>query len=104
MQKALIDSGIAEERTAFHPNALPFQHYIPCFEPGEYVLYAGRLSAEKGILTMLAAIDRKSTRLNSSHANISYAVLCLKKKKKHTQDNKPAHVRQSSEISPSQHT
>src|SRR5438445_7971692 len=35
--------------------------------------------------------DRKSTRLNSSHANISYAVFCLKKKKKrtkqHEQDN-----------------
>src|SRR3712207_8816924 len=29
--------------------------------------------------------DRKSTRLNSSHANISYAVFCLKKKKKTTQ-------------------
>src|SRR3712207_8497367 len=28
------------------------------------------------------ASDRKSTRLNSSHANISYAVFCLKKKKK----------------------
>src|SRR3712207_9079785 len=27
-------------------------------------------------------VDRKSTRLNSSHANISYAVFCLKKKKK----------------------
>src|SRR3712207_8346820 len=31
-----------------------------------------------------AAPDRKSTRLNSSHANISYAVFCLKKKKKKT--------------------
>src|SRR3712207_7170847 len=31
--------------------------------------------------------DRKSTRLNSSHANISYAVFCLKKKKnQHTDD------------------
>src|SRR5258707_10590168 len=29
----------------------------------------------------LERIDRKSTRLNSSHANISYAVFCLKKKK-----------------------
>src|SRR5258707_8927439 len=28
-------------------------------------------------------LDRKSTRLNSSHANISYAVFCLKKKKKY---------------------
>src|SRR3712207_7873424 len=30
--------------------------------------------------------DRKSTRLNSSHANISYAVFCLKKKKKSAYD------------------
>src|SRR5258707_10372184 len=30
-------------------------------------------------------LDRKSTRLNSSHANISYAVFCLKKKKKYQQ-------------------
>src|SRR3712207_8992075 len=30
--------------------------------------------------TLDAALDRKSTRLNSSHANISYAVFCLKKK------------------------
>src|SRR2546430_5084507 len=29
-------------------------------------------------------IDRKSTRLNSSHSQISYAVFCLKKKKTHT--------------------
>src|SRR3712207_8953574 len=34
-----------------------------------------------GLLTLTRA-DRKSTRLNSSHANISYAVFCLKKKKK----------------------
>src|SRR3712207_9352681 len=30
---------------------------------------------------MILPLDRKSTRLNSSHANISYAVFCLKKKK-----------------------
>src|SRR3712207_7918750 len=33
----------------------------------------------------LAEEDRKSTRLNSSHANISYAVFCLKKKKHRVQ-------------------
>src|SRR3712207_8844893 len=33
-------------------------------------------------LALAAGQDRKSTRLNSSHANISYAVFCLKKKKK----------------------
>src|SRR3712207_8693361 len=32
----------------------------------------------------VAAQDRKSTRLNSSHANISYAVFCLKKKTQYT--------------------
>src|SRR5690242_20895527 len=32
--------------------------------------------------------DRKSTRLNSSHMSISYAVFCLKKKKKKKKDNK----------------
>src|SRR2546427_3731964 len=37
---------------------------------------------ERGIL------DRKSTRLNSSHSQISYAVFCLKKKKKHTWSKK----------------
>src|SRR5688572_24353761 len=31
---------------------------------------------------LLTAVDRKSTRLNSSHSQISYAVFCLKKKKK----------------------
>src|SRR3712207_6938930 len=33
------------------------------------------------IAQMISAQDRKSTRLNSSHANISYAVFCLKKKR-----------------------
>src|SRR3712207_7358310 len=40
---------------------------------------AGDERAVVGILG-LAGEDRKSTRLNSSHANISYAVFCLKKK------------------------
>src|SRR3712207_7221433 len=40
------------------------------------------LGAELTTFAGLAGLDRKSTRLNSSHANISYAVFCLKKKKK----------------------
>src|SRR5438034_6615606 len=40
---------------------------------GPYLVGRGRAGAE----------DRKSTRLNSSHTVISYAVFCLKKKKKH---------------------
>src|SRR3712207_7137298 len=39
------------------------------------------------IIARIQTPDRKSTRLNSSHANISYAVFCLKKKKTHTYDD-----------------
>src|SRR2546430_13457870 len=35
-----------------------------------------------GMIFMPVIVDRKSTRLNSSHSQISYAVFCLKKKKK----------------------
>src|SRR4051812_49448751 len=35
-----------------------------------------------GTTTLWESLDRKSTRLNSSHMSISYAVFCLKKKKK----------------------
>src|SRR2546428_4096743 len=37
--------------------------------------------ARQDLLAQLEALDRKSTRLNSSHDQISYAVFCLKKKK-----------------------
>src|SRR3712207_2246729 len=51
----------------------------PSLPPGRYfrmllVGYFEGIDSERGL-------DRKSTRLNSSHANISYAVFCLKKKK-----------------------
>src|SRR5690554_7595128 len=36
-----------------------------------------------------AGKDRKSTRLNSSHVRISYAVFCLKKKNKHNRNTRP---------------
>src|SRR5690606_39762026 len=39
-------------------------------------------------ITLPQAGDRKSTRLNSSHVKISYAVFCLKKKKKQTKNDK----------------
>src|SRR3712207_8938962 len=49
----------------------------------------GHAAVGRSLLRALCALgageqaDRKSTRLNSSHANISYAVFCLKKKKNH---------------------
>src|SRR3712207_6859392 len=41
-----------------------------------------RAGERAGARLLPPPVDRKSTRLNSSHANISYAVFCLKKKKK----------------------
>src|SRR3712207_9019482 len=51
---------------------------------------ARRLSARIRLVPVL--LDRKSTRLNSSHANISYAVFCLKKKKPLTRTKRCMHT------------
>src|SRR2546426_5133295 len=54
---------------------------------------AARLSRENGVSVVLGDGDRKSTRLNSSHLVISYAVFCLKKKKKQTTPRSPTYAR-----------
>src|SRR3712207_8337963 len=54
--------------------------------PGPAAVHARVDASRVGILARIS--DRKSTRLNSSHANISYAVFCLKKKKKHIKTQK----------------
>src|SRR5687768_17896512 len=45
-------------------------------------LDTARLAEREALVDRAVAVDRKSTRLNSSHGYISYAVFCLKKKKK----------------------
>src|SRR2546430_4095671 len=50
----------------------------PVFKVGEKLSY----KMQYGFFKAAEAKDRKSTRLNSSHSQISYAVFCLKKKKK----------------------
>src|SRR3712207_8739292 len=59
----LVWGGLTSEPTCTAARTAP--------APGQYAL-RGRLDTKTS--------DRKSTRLNSSHANISYAVFCLKKK------------------------
>src|SRR3712207_7508278 len=61
---------------------------IPNVKIGDEVILIGESNGLKITIDDLAKLlgtinyeDRKSTRLNSSHANISYAVFCLKKKK-----------------------
>src|SRR3712207_7211967 len=47
-----------------------------------FVIFTGAINVSPALAKSLNNVpDRKSTRLNSSHANISYAVFCLKKKK-----------------------
>src|SRR3712207_8451536 len=50
-------------------------------EDGVYRV-TSRMVAMRHRLSIGTIVDRKSTRLNSSHAHISYAVFCLKKKKR----------------------
>src|SRR3712207_7421485 len=65
-------------------DASPYERPKPPLRPAPADKAQGR---DAGMEDTEAAVgrrdlDRKSTRLNSSHANISYAVFCLKKKKK----------------------
>src|SRR5258707_12040593 len=53
--------------------------YLPCRSVMGFVMRPSPLARQ---MSYSSGEDRKSTRLNSSHANISYAVFCLKKKKK----------------------
>src|SRR3712207_7863306 len=54
---------------------------------GEDRRAGGAQRERERLVLVLVAADRKSTRLNSSHANISYAVFCLKKKKNNGHQN-----------------
>src|SRR3712207_7630742 len=70
----------AEAITAPHPYELPHGLDSPVgrvYELDGQVLLLGVGQPDNTTIHL----DRKSTRLNSSHANISYAVFCLKKKK-----------------------
>src|SRR3712207_8327482 len=66
-----------------------FDHYYAALlidrlpDPQRRADYARKLAAHVLPYQEEDGSDRKSTRLNSSHANISYAVFCLKKKKQY---------------------
>src|SRR2546430_3683531 len=51
--------------------------------------HGGFTAVGKAVETDVLRVDRKSTRLNSSHSQISYAVFCLKKKKKQNIKTQP---------------
>src|SRR3712207_7763850 len=72
------DTATTEIYTLSLHDALPI--YAPGLH-GEGRLLAWHLHDDVELARIVVHEDRKSTRLNSSHANISYAVFCLKKKK-----------------------
>src|SRR3712207_7003432 len=69
---------VVEEQPAL-PDPRPGDERHLAEEVGALVL--GDVAAQEVLAAARLRLDRKSTRLNSSHANISYAVFCLKKKK-----------------------
>lgn len=55
-----IQNGISENKLTYLPNFVSIDDYQPNFSPGEYILYAGRLSKEKGAITLLKAVKNIS--------------------------------------------
>lgn len=49
-------SGIARKRLVYLPNFLRLEQFTPDYAPGKYILYAGRLSHEKGVATLIEAM------------------------------------------------
>src|SRR2546430_5090899 len=82
------DTATTEIYTLSLHDALP----ICRFWPASFKTARSVLGSRPARLTG-AVVDRKSTRLNSSHSQISYAVFCLKKKKKKKQrDSRQARI------------
>src|SRR2546430_9007268 len=75
-------------RSTLFPYTTLFRSALPRLDPGRggvsvlvHALYRVEPHARRrGAAARPVALDRKSTRLNSSHSQISYAVFCLKKK------------------------
>src|SRR3712207_6853365 len=68
-------------RSHGNPEKLILDSSLPRVHPRKSSPEETKALPEPCVLQAGKEIDRKSTRLNSSHANISYAVFCLKKKK-----------------------
>src|SRR5699024_12607920 len=94
-----IDSALTEIYTLSLHDALPISDFLGGID--DHDLGVGIWCARDGdgcCVPAWAHQDRKSTRLNSSHVSISYAVFCLKKKKNerkesHTSDQQsPVHI------------
>src|SRR2546422_3236613 len=87
----LKKQGVEVELAPCTPQGWPDEDYL-----------VERLHDPRVRVLAVSFVDRKSTRLNSSHGYISYAVFCLKKKKKH-KDTEQLHPFMRPRCQPSTH-
>src|SRR5688500_19643094 len=89
----LYDSVACDYFTLSLHDALPIllglsRPSISAYGSGGFTSYSQEQLREQLLNWLERGLDRKSTRLNSSHLVISYAVFCLKKKKKQYKDSR----------------
>jgi glycosyltransferase involved in cell wall biosynthesis len=58
MRDKMVEFGMNAERIQVVPNFVELADYAPHHPPGDYILFAGRLVAHKGVLTLLAAAEK----------------------------------------------
>src|SRR2546421_8624581 len=89
-----IRSGSADSsRTSFRMRSSYWPRNVVPARRATWSSATTRTSFKAGGTSPAASTDRKSTRLNSSHDQISYAVFCLKKKNTNIQDHRQEHNR-----------
>src|SRR3712207_8547356 len=74
-------------RRATRAGLAPDDYAQRLVQRGQLRVLMGEILRGKALAAIMAAADRKSTRLNSSHANNSYAVFCLQTKTANTSRN-----------------
>src|SRR5947207_5652301 len=95
-------------RSTLFPYTTLFRSYSGSGKTTLVSLLAGLLAPDAGEIVLDGAVvdapggeeDRKSTRLNSSHTVISYAVFCLKKKKENNADSRTTRRRPAAQPLP----
>src|SRR5690554_1798361 len=88
LKKGYTVHGIKRRASLFNTDRIDHIYQDPHTENRNFTLHHGDLTDSTNLIRIIQETqpdeDRKSTRLNSSHVRISYAVFCLKKKKKIT--------------------